>query len=97
MLRADQDSAGAGLAVALLVVLREAGEQEPGAAVLLSPFVDLTGSGASMTERAAQDPIFTPDMLRQLAAAYLAGAEPKSPLLRRCSPHWLGCCRCWCK
>lgn len=73
------DSAGAGLAVALLVALRDAREQDPGAAVLLSPWVDLTGSGVSMTERAAQDPIFTPDMLRQLAAAYLAGADPQSP------------------
>jgi len=41
---------------------------------------DLTSSGASMTERAGQDPIFTPEMLRQFAADYLAGADPRSPL-----------------
>jgi epsilon-lactone hydrolase len=90
-LRADQglsassiavagDSAGGGLAVALLVAARDAGEALPAAAVLMSPTVDLTSSGASMTERADQDPISTPAMLRQFAADYLAGADPKTPL-----------------
>ena len=90
-LRADQglsassmavagDSAGGGLAVALLVALRDAGEALPAAAALMSPTVDLTSSGASMTERVDQDPISTPAMLHQFAADYLAGADPKSPL-----------------
>jgi epsilon-lactone hydrolase len=74
------DSAGGGLAVALLVATRDAGEELPAAAVLMSPTVDLTSSGASMTERADQDPISTPDMLRQFASDYLAGANPKTPL-----------------
>ena len=74
------DSAGGGLAVALLVATRDAGEPMPVAAVLMSPTVDLTSSGASMTERADQDPISTPAMLRQFAADYLAGADPKTPL-----------------
>ena len=74
------DSAGGGLAVALLVALRDAGEALPAAAALMSPTVDLTSSGASMTERADQDAISTPAMLRQLAAGYLAGADPKTPL-----------------
>ncbi len=74
------DSAGGGLAVALLVATRDAGEVLPAAAVLMSPTVDLTSSGASMTERADQDPISTPAMLRQFAADYLAGADPKTPL-----------------
>jgi monoterpene epsilon-lactone hydrolase len=74
------DSAGGGLAVALLVALRDAGEALPAAAALMSPTVDLTSSGASMTERADQDPISTPAMLRQFASDYLAGADPKTPL-----------------
>jgi epsilon-lactone hydrolase len=74
------DSAGGGLAVALLVAVRDAGQALPAAAVLMSPTVDLTNSGASMTERADQDPISTPAMLEQFAADYLAGADPKSPL-----------------
>jgi monoterpene epsilon-lactone hydrolase len=90
-LRADQglsarslavagDSAGGGLAVALLVALRDAGEELPAAATLMSPTVDLTSSGASMTERVDQDPISTPAMLRQFAADYLAGTDPRTPL-----------------
>ncbi len=90
-LRADQrlsarsivvagDSAGGGLAVALMVAARDAGEALPAAAVLMSPTVDLTSSGASMTERADQDPISTPAMLRQFASDYLAGADPRTPL-----------------
>ncbi len=74
------DSAGGGLAVALLVATRDAEEAMPAAAVLMSPTVDLTSSGASMTERADQDPISTPAMLRQFASDYLAGADPKTPL-----------------
>jgi monoterpene epsilon-lactone hydrolase len=90
-LRADQglaarslalagDSAGGGLAVALLVALRDAGQALPAAAVLMSATVDLTCSGASMTERADQDPVSTLALLRQLASDYLAGADPKTPL-----------------
>jgi monoterpene epsilon-lactone hydrolase len=74
------DSAGGGLAVALLVATRDAGEALPAAAVLMSPTVDLTNSGASMTARVDQDPISTPTMLRDFASDYLAGADPKTPL-----------------
>jgi epsilon-lactone hydrolase len=74
------DSAGGGLTVALLVATRDAGDVLPAAAVLMSPTVDLTSSGASMTDRADQDPISTPALLRQLASDYLAGADPKTPL-----------------
>ncbi len=74
------DSAGGGLTVALLVATRAAGEALPAAAALMSPTVDLTSSGASMTERADQDPISTPALLRQFASDYLAGTDPKTPL-----------------
>jgi monoterpene epsilon-lactone hydrolase len=74
------DSAGGGLAVALLVATRDAGDALPAAAVLMSPTVDLTSSGTSMTDRVDQDPISTPALLRQLASDYLAGADPETPL-----------------
>src|SRR6202046_3551194 len=74
------DSAGGGLAVALLVAVRDAGEALPAAAALMSPTVDLTSSGASMTAGVGQGPISTPAMLAQFAAGYLAGADPKAPL-----------------
>src|SRR3954454_15201646 len=74
------DSAGGGLAVALLVATRDAGGELPAAAVLMSPTVDLTSSGASMTDRVEEDPFSTPALLRQLASDYLAGADPTTPL-----------------
>jgi monoterpene epsilon-lactone hydrolase len=74
------DSAGGGLALALLVALRDAGEDLPAAAALMSPWIDLSGSGASMSERAAEDPIFTPDRVRRMASDYLAGADPRTQL-----------------
>ena len=74
------DSAGGGLAVSLLVAARDAGDSMPVAAVLMSPTVDLSSSGASITDRVDQDPISTPALLRQLASDYLAGADPKTPL-----------------
>jgi monoterpene epsilon-lactone hydrolase len=70
------DSAGGGLAVSLLVATRDAGETLPVAAVLMSPTVDLTGSGSSMIERVDQDPISTPELLGRLASDYLASADP---------------------
>ena len=74
------DSAGGGLAVSLLVAERDAGGPLPSAAVLMSPTVDLTGSGSSMTDRVDEDPISTPDLLRRLADDYLAGTDPRAPL-----------------
>jgi monoterpene epsilon-lactone hydrolase len=73
------DSAGGGLALTLLQTLRDAGEPLPQGAVLISPLLDLTASGASITERAGQDPIFTPDAIRALGPAYLGEADPKDP------------------
>jgi len=74
------DSAGGGLAVALLVECRDAALTAPAAAVLMSPTVDLTGSGRSMSERVGEDPVSTPALLERLAQDYLAGADPRTPL-----------------
>jgi hypothetical protein len=49
-----------GLTPALLQALRDAGETPPAGAVLMSPLLDLTASGASIVGRADEDPIFTP-------------------------------------
>jgi acetyl esterase/lipase len=48
------------------------------AAVLMSPWTDLSSSGASMTERAGEDLILTPQEIRALAAIYPAGADPRT-------------------
>lgn len=73
------DSVGAALALALLHTLRDAGEPLPAATLLISPLLDLTASGASMTTRAEQDPVFTREAVISLGATYLNGADVRSP------------------
>lgn len=77
------DSSGGGLALSLLVCLRDAGEALPKAAVCLCPWVDLTQSGDSYSELAAHDPSGSKAYLDRFAALYLNGADPMDP---RASP-----------
>lgn len=74
------DSAGGGLALALLLAARQDGVPQPSAAVLLSPWADLTLSGASATERAQRDPLLSKQQLLDAAAVYLGDADPRDPL-----------------
>lgn len=74
------DSAGACLALAALVWLRERGLPAPAAAVLISPWLDLALTGPSLQSRAALDPLCSREGLARAAAAYLAGADPRAPL-----------------
>ena len=74
------DSAGGGLTVATLVAIRDAKLPLPGAGACLSPWVDLEGIGESMTTKAAVDPIVQRAGLLQMAAAYLGGKDPRTPL-----------------
>src|SRR5690606_5447385 len=74
------DSAGGGLAAATLVALKDRGEPMPAAGVCLSPWVDMEGTGESMTSRAALDPMVQKDGLKDMASLYLDGADPRSPL-----------------
>jgi acetyl esterase/lipase len=75
------ESAGAGLAAATLVELKRAGVPLPSAAVMMSPWVDLTLSGDSMSEKAALDPALTPDGLRRRARDYVGAGDPADGLL----------------
>lgn len=73
------DSAGGGLVVAAMLAAREAGLPMPAAGYGLSPWLDLTGEGASFTELAAVDPLMTAEGALGSAAAYLQGADPRHP------------------
>jgi len=75
------DSAGGGLVVATLLALRDAGDPLPAAAVLLSPFLDATGSGDSMRTRAAQDPWFRAQDLGVIADYYCEPHQRRFPLV----------------
>jgi acetyl esterase/lipase len=74
------DSAGAGLALALLVSLRDAGSPLPACAVLLSPFADLECRGESYATLADQDPIVSREMGLGMGRAYLGDRDPADPL-----------------
>lgn len=73
------DSAGAGLALATMVALRDGGEALPAAAVLMSAWTDLTASGPSYAERAGADPLNQRPALLAMARSYLGGADPRTP------------------
>ncbi len=74
------DSAGAGLAVALIRRLRDAHEELPACAWLVSPWMDLTMSGSTFASKDAVDPIIHKTYLNELADAYLPpGMDRKDP------------------
>ena len=74
------DSAGAGLTVALINRLRDAGEELPGCAWLISPWTDLTMSGSTLLSKEAVDPLIHKEYLNELADAYLPpGMNRKDP------------------
>jgi epsilon-lactone hydrolase len=74
------DSAGAGLAVALIRRLRDAHEELPACAWLVSPWMDLSMSGSTLASKEAVDPIIHKTYLNELADAYLpSGMDRKDP------------------
>lgn len=75
------ESAGAGLAIALMLTLRTAGSPMPSSAFLMSPYADLTLSGKSIVDKRDVDPLFTEDVLRMRVSDYVAKADPSIPLI----------------
>jgi acetyl esterase/lipase len=75
------DSAGGGLAAALLLGLRDRGGRLPAAAVLMSAWTDLAAQGASYVTRAEADPIHQRAMILASARQYLGhDGDPANPL-----------------
>lgn len=75
------DSAGGGLTMATLLSLKEKGIELPAGAVCISPWVDLEMTGASHVSRAEADPMVKLPDLQEWTGMYLAGADPKNPLI----------------
>ncbi len=73
------DSAGAGLAVLLMVAARDAGLALPAGCLSSSPWTDLEMTGASIQECADTDVHCHLPGLQMMADAYLAGADPRDP------------------
>jgi epsilon-lactone hydrolase len=69
------ESAGGGLAVATLVNARDHGLPLPAAAFVMSPYADLTLSGATMETKREADPLFTPQAFPARVADYTSGQD----------------------
>jgi len=68
------------ITVATLLALRDGGVPLPAAGVCISPWVDLTCSGASYSTKAASDPIVKKAGVEEMARAYLGMADRRTPL-----------------
>ena len=75
------DSAGGGLSLSLLLRLRDLGLASPNGAVLLSPWTDLTVSGASIDGNHGKDLWFTRRHLQVWARYYVGRADAHLPYI----------------
>ena len=75
------DSAGGGLSLSLLLKLRALGLPQPLTAVLLSPWTDMTLSGASIKTKEAVEPLLPVFMVERWAKWYVGDSDPRNPLI----------------
>lgn len=73
------DSAGGGLTLAMLVAARAQGLPLAGAAVCLSPWVDLEATGESYRTRESMDPLVQRKVVDEVTRLYLNGEDPRVP------------------
>jgi epsilon-lactone hydrolase len=69
------ESAGGGLAVATLVNARDHGLPLPAAALVMSPYADLTLAGATMDTKREVDPLMSRENLQSRVADYTSGQD----------------------
>jgi monoterpene epsilon-lactone hydrolase len=74
------DSAGGYLSVATQLKARDQGLPLPAATMLLSPWLDIEGTGASLVANKGKDALFQKEGIDQLASNFLSGASPQDPL-----------------
>jgi epsilon-lactone hydrolase len=73
------DSAGGGLALALTLSLREAGQDLPAGCILLSPWLDLGRDRRAVPDLVRRDVVLSPGWLEACARAYAAPAAWADP------------------
>lgn len=74
------DSAGGGLTLATLIKLRDEGFPMPIAAVCLSPWTDLAGTGDSLRDNTKIDPFISKEFWEISSRNYLGTTDSKNPL-----------------
>lgn len=75
------DSAGGGLALGLCHYLKDKGRTLPRAVVAISPWADLTGSGASYTENVEIDPVFGSRPEAVIGSTYIGNEDGENPYI----------------
>ena len=73
------DSAGGGLCLAAALSLRGSGDPAPAAVICLSPWADLSNSGASHASNAKSEALLDTGDLDRWAALYAGGARREDP------------------
>lgn len=73
------ESAGGGIVVATAMRLRDEGGPRLAAVIAVSPFLDMTQSGASWDGNAGKD-ITTREMAARMVDLYIGDADPRDPL-----------------
>ena len=80
------DSAGGGLAMATLLLIRDKGLSKPAAGVGISPLLDLAGEGDSTRTNADSDPLIDRKMIVEMGKVYIGDIDPHANPY--CSPVW---------
>ncbi len=75
------DSAGGNLALSLTLKLKQEGRLLPRGLVLMSPWTDLTSSGASHETKAEVDPVLNAGYLEEMIHNYASGQNLEEPLI----------------
>lgn len=89
------DSAGGGLALALLGEICRLGLDQPAGLFALSPLTDMTFTSRSIAENAEADALLPVSRTEDMKRYYLGDADPRDP---RCSPlfaDFTGACPVW--
>lgn len=73
------DSAGGGLALAMMLALKARGGPLPAGAVLYSPWTDLAATGESINRNANADAMFQRDSIIEGASRYAGALDRKDP------------------
>jgi acetyl esterase/lipase len=84
------DSCGGGLALSLLIGLRDEEQPLPVAAVCLSPWTNLACTGKSWETNLRKDMMIDPEALRKSAQLYLGQSDPRTPLASPLYAHLKG-------
>ncbi len=75
------DSAGGGLALAILIALRDQGQPLPAAATVFSPWTDLACTGHSLDHNDRHCIMFSGEGIRRAVGLYVGQEDPRHPTL----------------